>query len=235
MSLVAVKTRSLLSLFLCVSGDEFIASDEYQSFIYMNMIDTRDVVEMHDAHELERYEADQGYVCPFQYVGRDIEIMPFQKCSASLRRSVASALLTTWPDDIHCVTVDEAERYVVDNWKAGDLMYVMKDKQGEFLGCVAVDRKNFFQYISHLYVDQQHRGQGLSLILLQFIECVLKHQHARESRLWCNKSLQSFYEKQGYTIEGSQHGRSIMKKLLRREAEPMGMCDAYGWQSFSML
>lgn len=196
-----------------------------------------DVREIQHAPELERFEADVGYVRPCHYETSSIHIVPFQRSSSVLKRTVASAILKEWPRESNCKTTDEVETYILKHWGAGDLLYVCADKlhDDSFIGCIAIDRKNFFPYISHLYVDDKYRRRGFSKILIEFAETVMTIQRYRESRLWCDPYLQNFYTKQGYINDGSQDGHLIMKKTLQHcaDIDSMGMYgDECAWAAY---
>lgn len=194
-----------------------------------------DIVEMHDALDLERFEADRGYVRPCCYQDTNISIMPFQRCSELLKQVVASAILNAWPEESNGTTIDEVESYILRHWSAGDLMYVCTENLSQpdhvsFIGCVAIDTTNFFPCLSHLYVDEKYRHRGFSKVLIEFAETVMVIHKFPESRLWCRPSLHDFYSKQGYTTDGNQDGHLIMKKTLThcKIDEPLGV---YGDES----
>jgi GNAT superfamily N-acetyltransferase len=95
---------------------------------------------------------------------------------------------------------------------------MIKNDNNEIVGCIGIDRDNFYPYISHLYVLPEYRKNKYSLKLMRFAEKIIKDITFSESRLWCIKELQSFYEKQGYKIENkiSKKGKEnlIMVKKI---------------------
>lgn len=83
-----------------------------------------------------------------------------------------------------------------------DALYVCCDAAGAFVGCVAIDRRLVWPYVSHLLVDRASRNRGFgSMLMLQVAEPSVTDMGFAESRLWCEPALVPFYERIGYEID----------------------------------
>jgi GNAT superfamily N-acetyltransferase len=146
--------------------------------------------------------ADVGYVCPLIYKDDDITIKQFSECDKANQHKIAKHLLDEWGSDIGVKDIKSTLHFIKSHWTNTDVFYMMiKNDSNEIVGCIGIDRDNFYPYISHLYVLPEYRKNKYSLKLMRFAEKIIKDITFSESRLWCIKELQSFYEKQGYEIE----------------------------------
>lgn len=151
-----------------------------------------------------QYQADVGYVCPLNMKHSRYEITPYQKCPESVQNDVLSHLRQEWGKEY---TNDYIER----NWATGDIMYVLM-KEKEFVGCIAVDRKNFTPSISQLYVVPKYRKKGYSKRLMEFAIHYVKSMEFHEVKLWCKSDLVEFYEKQGWIFERKANNDTYVMK-----------------------
>ena len=146
--------------------------------------------------------ADVGYICPLIYKDDDITIKQFSECDKANQHKIAKHLLDEWGSDIGVKDIKSTLHFIKSHWTNTDVFYMMiKNDSNEIVGCIGIDRDNFYPYISHLYVLPEYRKNKYSLKLMKFAEKIIKDITFSESRLWCIKELQSFYEKQGYEIE----------------------------------
>ncbi len=167
--------------------------------------------------ELCQFQADAGYVfAPASKSDDGITVVPFPQCSDALQRTTSEHIFREWGKDLQVSSVDECLAIIRRQWStAGDSMYVMSQsaREGhaaEFIGCVAVDRKQFYPYISHLYVHPDHRKRGFGQ---QLVEHGVKHAAAckfSEVKLWCERKLLPFYEGLGWRTEAISDNKYIM-------------------------
>ena len=85
-------------------------------------------------------------------------------------------------------------------------------KEKEFVGCIAVDRKNFTPSISQLYVVPKYRKKGYSKRLMEFAIHYVKSMEFHEVKLWCKSDLVEFYEKQGWIFERKANNDTYVMK-----------------------
>ena len=168
-----------------------------------------------------QYQADVGLVCPMIKQQKDVIIKPYAETSPNIQAVVREHLKREFQSTLLQDPAAFTDEYIRRNWASSDAFYVMTDLASiDFIGCIAVDRKNFYPYISNLYVSPEYRNQGRATQLLDFAEEYIKyHMGFNTSRLWCDEKLVVFYNKRGYKIEThqeSQDGKSIyvMAKVL---------------------
>ena len=153
------------------------------------------------------YKADTGRVCPLiaTFPGTDIVVSPFVECSPELQADACAFLAAEWGD---VLTVD----HVAKEYGHSDVMYVMSER-GRFLAALAVDRKNFYPFITHVLVRPDMRRRGLARAML-----AVGHEYAARMKfsvvkLWCFERLVPFYERMGYEREGAEKddkGRDVV-------------------------
>jgi GNAT superfamily N-acetyltransferase len=162
---------------------------------------------------LSRFLADSGNVCPLEVHAAAYTILPFSQTSASVRQQTVDALQKEWADDAQPFT----EAFIRKTWPDIDVLYVAATPDEQFLACMAVDRRNFYPFISNLLVAPAYRSRGYAGRMLD-----LGEQYARESlgfdcaKLWCNDGLKGYYTKRGWTVDGqTDDGTWIMMKKLK--------------------
>lgn len=153
-----------------------------------------------------QYQADAGLVCPIIEQSSLYQITTFQECSASIQQQVTRHLQSEWGNKYN-------NSFITRHWSTGDILYVMLNR-GELIGCMAIDRKNFFPFISQLYVVPKYRNKGYASLLLQHGEKYAASMKFSVVRLWCNKELVRFYQKRGYRVLQIQDVLYIMEKQL---------------------
>ena len=184
---------------------------------------------VHNAGCLERYGAD-GLTRPSQYVDKrsstkEIQILPFQLCPTDLQIATCQHVLSAWRAETECSTTRETYDFITKNFVAGDIFYILT-QSNDFIGCVALDRKNFYPYLTHLYVRPDHRKQGYARLLVDFIRYICRMQRDADVRLNCSLELYDFYNKLGFVLEESsendknESNRIIMKSNLMK-SDPM--------------
>jgi len=154
------------------------------------------------------FQADAGYVCPLTQETSTYKIIQYNQAFPEVQSVVIKHLKKEFGDFY-------SDRFVRKNWSSGDVFYVMVDKsETRFIGCVAVDRRNFYPYISELYVVPNERRNGYATKLLKFGEEYTKSLSFYVAKLWCDKELVGFYKKRGYTIEEIKDNTYMMRKTL---------------------
>ena len=164
-------------------------------------------------YSLCKYIGDTGLVCPMVYQSEDVKIIPYQECSQEVKQSVCQHVYKEWKAEAKLSIPEETHDYISSNWSSGDIFYVLL-LRNTFLGCVAVDRKQFYPFMSHLYIHPLYRGNGYGKFLLTFCEQYVKQLQFDEIRLWCNSDLIGYYKKLGYDVIENKSGKSIMVKKL---------------------
>ncbi len=177
-------------------------------------LQSKNIKTVDDIPALEKFGAT-GLIKPLMYEDRvnSVSILPFQSIPKTTQITLCSALLQEWKSTIDCLDIEQVKEYIEKNWQAGDIFYALAFGS-QFIGCVAIDRKNFYPYLTHLYISPSHRGNGYAALLIKFTEIVLIQQQDRDVRLNCAKSLKSFYEGHGFQIEKITDETLIMKKDL---------------------
>ena len=176
---------------------------------------------LRDVPEMCQYSADAGMVCATVETDLDTgeTIQPFQLLpvplpgpvpgpAPSARAETLAALAAEWPE------VDAA--FVAAKFGCGghagsagsssggsssDVLYVMTDRGGRFVGCVAVDRERFHPFVSHLLVRPDRRGRGVGARLLEFAVAYVAKLGFSEAKLWCEGRLRPFYSAHGWSTE----------------------------------
>lgn len=171
--------------------------------------------------ELDRHcghVSDVGYVCPLNYNDNDNNIMikPFQEISEDIQMEVAEHIFNEWGIDLEKNDPTETLEFIKSNWFIPNYFYVMLNYDNEFIGCIGIDRHNFYPCISHLYVVSKFRGLNYSQILMRFAEKIIKKLNISEIYLWCHTHLQGFYEKQGYSIKSETTKNDIPNLIMNK-------------------
>ena len=214
----------LVIMAMCLTRTEHYQSDrspERQSDVITSGFETRaDAAALAVPGDSHQYKADAGFVHTLELHDGETVVLPHQKCDPEVQKALFAALLAEFGKDMGCDDAECVARYVDREWPDGDAMYVLT-VSGAFVGCVAVDRKNFVPFLSHLYVVPKHRGRGNGLLLLEFAERACKDMGFTEARLWCDPGMRAYYEKYGWTPEKVKGGKLVMKKVID-DAAPQG-------------
>ena len=146
--------------------------------------------------EYTHFLADVGSVSLLEVEEEEYVILPYVKLPDTIRKNLIESLYELNPEISHS--------YIMEHWSQLDMMYGMIHKKtGEFMGCMAVDRKNFYPFLSHLYVHPVYRNQGVGERFLLFAEEITKSFGFREVKLWCKKELIGYYTKFGWEVENT--------------------------------
>lgn len=156
--------------------------------------------------ELSHSHADIGTVTPIEVYASDFCIIPYQSAKIETQQELA--------DKLSSLNKDISRDYILENWQGSNVMYVMVSGN-EFIGSVAVDRKNFEPFISHLYIDKTHRNKGYGKRLLEHGILYSREFKFNTVKLWCDEEMIPYYEKLGWTMEKRlSSGLHIMQKCL---------------------
>jgi GNAT superfamily N-acetyltransferase len=150
------------------------------------------------------FHADAGLVCPVKVNAPTFNIIRYQDAIVDVQADVVRHLQKEWGYN---------REFIETQWSAvtGDVLYVMvgnntghTDNADRFIGCVAVDRKNFYPYISQLYVIEAERKRGHARKLLKAAEEYTRRMGFNTARIWCNTQLVPWYQKQGWIVDQEQ-------------------------------
>ena len=159
--------------------------------------------------------ADVGYVCPFIYTEGDITIKPFSECNKSIKEEISIHILNEWGKEIGVKDKKGIIEFIERHWSSTDVFYIMlKHETNTLIGCIGIDRSQFYPYISHLYVIDKHRKNGYSLKLMKFAEKIIKDMSFTESRLWCIERLTDYYKNQGYVVENKVNKSGVENFIM---------------------
>lgn len=161
--------------------------------------------------DMAHSHADIGTVYPLRVDGPEYTIVPFQKAPPDVQAVLVEKLQVLNPD----LTI----AYVLEHWCGSDVFYVMVGAgaaASDFIGAVAVDRKNFEPFMSHLYVDEALRKRGYGERLVEHAIEYARAFKFKTLSLWCEAAMLPYYRKTGWVVEKELPERSmwIMTKGL---------------------
>jgi len=166
--------------------------------------------------KLCKFKDDTGWICPIHYNEKGMKILPYQECSNEIQEEVCKYLLDEWDEEAKIDTLDDTHHYITRNWHGGDILYVLiknknnKKENNELLGFVAIDRKQFYPFVSHIYIIPSKRKNGYGKLLLEFSIEYTKALEFTECRLWCESKLVSYYEKNGWKVIDEKNPKAIV-------------------------
>ena len=155
--------------------------------------------------------ADIGLACPTEAHSNNYDIIPFQYIAIEQQNIISHYLQKQWGNKKN-YTVDS----ILEEWPLIDALYVMvhnkkyKRQNNNVIGCIAIDRKFFFPFISHFYVAQELRGKGYGTVLIDFALKTVKILGFNKCKLWCEVNQIDYYKKLGWDIEDQKDGLYIM-------------------------
>lgn len=155
------------------------------------------------------YHADVGIISPLKFDNGLYCIEPFNVIDAKLQSKISVLIREEWPE--------YTEDFIIKNFTDRDILYVCYAND-EVIGCVAVDRKRFFPFISTLYVAKSMRKKGYAESLINFAEAFIKEYRFDVSHLWCKSdslNLINYYKKFGYVIKDTSNDVTIMIKSFQ--------------------
>lgn len=161
--------------------------------------------------KLCKFKDDTGYICPLHYKDEDEKqrIIPYQECTKDIQIKVCDYMMKEWSKEANINNIDDTNHYIVKNWSAGDILYVLLN-ENNLLGFIAIDRKQFYPFISHLYIIPENRKKGYGKLLLDFALEYISYLKFTEARLWCVKRLIPYYKKNGWEIIDEKDSKAIV-------------------------
>lgn len=152
---------------------------------------------IHHIQDLAQFLWDSGIMYPMRVDSKDYTIVPYQLVDPSVRDELRKMLNKEWGDG-NLYT----EEYITKKWFGPNVMYVMTSSDKTIpIGCVAIDKHNFYPYISHLYVNEVYRSLGCGSILLKIAEYHAKSLNINIGKLICNEVMCAFYVRNGWIVE----------------------------------
>ena len=145
------------------------------------------------------YLADNDFACPLQVREATYEIRPYQDVSSAAQEAAVKMLTTEWG-----AYIDDA--FIRAQWPSTDVLYVMTSPEAtaatvHVFACMAVDRKNFYPFMSHLIVAPDRRKKGWATIMMQLARKHAGMQGFDQVKLWCAKDMVPFYQKAGWALD----------------------------------
>lgn len=180
-----------------VKGDEQTKDPQPQRWSPLEITQSND-----DLSSLFQFKADGGMIGPLSAPG----IYAYQQCSLDLKQNLLKEISKEWSE--------LTDVFIRAKWPGGsDIFYILHDQtDGSLIGCVAVDRSNFYPYISNLYVTPTKRRQGHAKTLINHGIAFTKSMGFQEARLWCKEHLLKWYQSMGFKQDGTQGQVYLMVK-----------------------
>jgi len=163
----------------------------------------------HADDTLCQIQADAGYVCPLVVKSPTYIIEPYQNQSPRIQALVVEQLRNYWG-------IIYTPEYVRRTWVDTDVLYVAttNEPHPKLIGCMAVDRKHFYPFISHLLVVEEFRKQGHGARLIQLGEDYARSLGFTEVKMWCEPDSRAYYEKKGWKVEDFIEKKYVLTKAI---------------------
>ena len=165
------------------------------------------------------YLADVGLISPPYVITDHFQILPFDEIDTNMKHNIINLLNAEFGVKDNQDEQDEqdednivySENFINTTWSGANIFYVMTSMdKSKLYGTIAIDRKNFYPYISQLYIVKEERYRNLSKHLINFANRYIKSLNFTQSRLWCENKLVSYYTKLGWHFEGKHNKLNIM-------------------------
>lgn len=156
-----------------------------------------------------QFHADSGLICPLIVSDSVYSIKSYLEQPEHIQRAAVEGLAKEWGSSY-------TDAYIRQLWQGTDVLYVATTGTA-FAACMAVDRKQFYPFISHLYVDPAYRKYGYGTRML-----ILGEEYARslgftEVKLWCVERLVGYYTTRGWTIESEPSKETSGQYVLSKK------------------
>jgi hypothetical protein len=152
------------------------------------------------------YLADVGLFYPPYVITDQFQITTFENINEQIQDQIVNLLSLEFGTDVEYST-----NFIKTSWVGANVFYVMTSSDNSKLyGTIAIDRKNFYPYISQLYIVESERCRGLATHLINFANRYIKSLNFTQSRLWCNDKLVTYYTNLGWLFEEKQNNLNIM-------------------------
>ena len=154
------------------------------------------------------YLADVGLISPPYVITDQFQILSFDQINSDMKQYIIDLLNEEFgqTNDVYY-----SEDFINNTWSGANVFYVMTSSdRSKLYGTIAVDRKNFYPYISQLYIVEEERSRNLAKHLINFANRYIKSLNFTQSRLWCENKLVSYYTNLGWYFEGKENDLNIM-------------------------
>ena len=153
------------------------------------------------------YLADVGLISPPYVITDQFQIVPFELITnKQMLNEIINSLNNEFGNDMAY-----SEDIINKTWTGANVFYIMTSSdKTKFYGTIAIDRKNFYPYISQLYIVEDERCRNLGKHLINFANRYIKSLNFTQSRLWCENKLVQYYDRLGWYYEGKQKDLNIM-------------------------
>lgn len=148
--------------------------------------------------------------------GRHHIIVPYNKAANTIKRQVQELLVQEFGPSYFD---DKALREICQS--GSDMMYVMTSTDmatPELIGCVAVNRKQFYPFVTDLCVVHKYRMKGCARALMEVLEEFVEHLGYTVVMLHCKQDLVPVYQKLGFieqeVTEQNSEFRRMSKNLV---------------------
>ena len=148
-------------------------------------------------------------------------IRPFEMVEDDgLKNRTVEAMFDQWSVEIGASSASDVMRYVRSSFTmGGDVLFVMSS-DSEFVGCIAVDRKQFHPFISNLLVSVEHRKRGHAKTLVAFAESFVRDRLMYDAvRLWCGPDMIHFYRSIGYAVDSEKSNSAIVIMIKKFQSD----------------
>ena len=122
---------------------------------------------------------------------KEYTIIPFKDVKPDAKLQVINYLNDEWKKD---TGITYTEEFVNNTWKFPDALYVMTDKDDDFIGCSGIDRYMSYPFISHIYVKKPYRKKGIGAKLFDVVVQHAKSVGYKTVHGWCKDELVPYYE-----------------------------------------
>lgn len=146
-----------------------------------------------DLTNLYQFQGDCGLVGPITKPG----FKAYQLCNLETKTLLLDHLGKEWKE--------LTDTFIRAKWSGGsNIFYILCDDGGSLIGCVSVDRNNFYPIISNLFVVPGKRGNGYGRLLLDYAKTFTVSLGFTQFRLWCKPQLLPWYEGMGWKQENNK-------------------------------
>lgn len=152
--------------------------------------------------EIGTFVSDIGFVSPLKLEINGYVVLPFILVPKEVKAKALLYIRSEWQSSNEEYADED---FITNHWAGGDVFYVMIDSQTRhFIGCIAIDRKQFYPFISHLFIVPEMRGRHLGTILIRLAVEYGKELGFPNIRLWCVSKLITYYERFGFKVDTSE-------------------------------
>jgi GNAT superfamily N-acetyltransferase len=156
---------------------------------------------------------------PYTKVG-SCKLVIFQNTSLHQQTQTAQWLLNIFGSDFGkqgINSIPEMIKFIKDHWSNGDSFYVYIGPDENVRGGIGIDLSNNEPYLSNMFIIPSIRKHGYSKILMKYAEIHAKRFEFNYIKLWCDPSLERYYQKFGYQIDTETKNAKNDVLILKKE------------------